>query len=163
MSSEDKRQELKARIEAAEKRNEDRTAGQLAKDAVDTATEFVKQHPLATIAGVAALGLVIGAMTRPGRRVGRQTAGRASALVGYAADIGLAYASGLMDAAGDASVAGKDKLEDLGDALNDNAGAIKRKAVHSGGNAAAAVRKLSREAGKKAGRSARDLRSRVAR
>ncbi len=161
MSSEEKRQELKARIEAAEQRNAERTVGQYAREAADTATEFVKQHPLATVAGVAVIGLAIGAMTRPGRRVGRQAAGRASALATYATEIGLAYASGLMDAASEAATTGKDKIEDLGDALNDNAGALKRKATHSGGNAAAAVRKFSREAGKKAGRSARDLRKRV--
>jgi len=163
MSSEEKRQELKAKIEAAEQRNQERSLGQYAREAADTATDFVKQHPLATIAGVAVVGLAIGAMTRPGRQAGRQAGRRAGAFATYAAEIGMAYATGLLDAAGDAAVSGKDKLEDLGDALNDNAGAIKRRATLESGNAAAAVKKMSREAGKKAGRNARDLRSRVSR
>ena len=64
------------------------------------------------------------------------------------------------DAAGDAAQAGKDKVEDFSDAINDNAGALKRKANFKRGNAAAAAKALTREAGKKAGRTVRDLRLR---
>ncbi|MFZ1742178.1 MAG: hypothetical protein WAT93_04950 [Pontixanthobacter sp.] len=161
MSSEEKRQELKAKIEAAESRNAERNLGNYARDAAETATNFVKEHPIATVAGVAAVGLAIGAMTRPGRKVAIQSGKRASALATYATELGLAYASGLFDAAGDAATSGRDRLEDLGDSLGDNAAALKRRATFTGGNAAAAARSLSRRAGKSAGRTARDLKSRI--
>lgn len=160
MSSEAKRQELKAKIEAAEQRNADRTLGQMAKEASETATNFVKLHPLATVAGVAVLGLAIGAMTRPGRRVGRAAGTRATAFASYAAELGMAYATGMFDAATEAAKTGKDTIEDIGDAINDNASAAKRKATFLSGNAAAEAKSLSRKVGKKAGRTVRDLRSR---
>ena len=161
MSSEEKRQALKAKIEAAEQRNEERSLGDMAKDATDKATDFVKEHPFATLAGVAVVGLAIGAMTRPGRRAGQQVGRKASSLASYATELGLAYASGIMATAGNVAEAGKDKLEDFGDALNDNAGALRRQAAFKSGNAAAAARGFTREAGKKAGRSIRDLRNRA--
>ncbi|GAA4643863.1 hypothetical protein GCM10023115_18230 [Pontixanthobacter gangjinensis] len=161
MSSEEKRQALKAKIEAAESRNADRGIGNIAREATDTATNFVKEHPIASIAGVAAIGLAIGAMTKPGRNAGRQAGKKASALAAYASEIGMAYATGLLDAAGEAAATGKDKLEDFSDTIGDNAGALKRRATFTGGNAAAAAKALSRNAGKKAGRSARDIRSRI--
>ena len=155
-----KRAELKAKIEAAEQRNEERTLGQLARDASETATDFVKLHPFATLAGVAVLGLAVGAMTKPGRRAGKAAGAKVNHFATYAAELGAAYASGLIDAATDAVQTGKDTVEDIGDAINDNAGAAKRKASFISGNAAATARKLTRDAGKKAGRSIRDLRSR---
>ena len=161
MSSEEKRQALKAKIEAAETRNAERSIGDMARDATDTATNFVKEHPIASVAGVAAIGLMVGAMTKPGRNAGRKAGKRAGALATYASEIGIAYATGLFDAAGEAASTGKDKLEDLGDSIGDNAGALKRRATFTGGNAAAAARALSRNAGKQAGRSARDLRARI--
>ena len=161
MSSDAKREELKAKIHAAEERNAERTLGELARDATDSATDFVKQHPFAALAGVAALGLAIGAMTAPGRRAGRAAGRRAGAFASYASELGIAYASGLFDAATEAAQSGRDTLEDIGDAINDNAGAAKRKATFVGGNAAAAAKKLSRDAGKKAGRTVRDLRARA--
>ncbi|MGB7408336.1 MAG: hypothetical protein WA908_07505 [Pontixanthobacter sp.] len=160
MSSEEKRQELKAKIEAAERRNADRTIGDRVQDASDSAAQFVKDHPVAAIAGVAVLGLAIGAMTRPGRRAGAEAGRRTSAFANRAAEIGMAYASGLFDAAGDAALAGRDKLEDMSDAMGDNARAAKRRASYSGGNAAAKARILSRETGKSAYRSTRGVRSR---
>lgn len=161
MSPEEKRQELKAKIEAAEERNASRSLESYARDAADTATQFVKEHPIAAVTGVALLGLAVGAMTRPGRRAGAAAGRRASAFAGHAAELGIAYATGLFDAASDAAVHGKDRLEDIGDALNDNAQAAKRRAIFTGGNAAAAARTLARNAGKKAGRTSRDLRSRL--
>ncbi len=163
MSTQEKRDELKAKIEAAEARNEERTFAKLAQDTADSATSFVKEHPLAAVAGVAVLGVAIGAMTRPGRRIGRQAGQRASKFAGYATELGVAYATGLLDAAGDAAATGKDKLEDFSDALNDNASAVKRNAAFRTGNAAAAARAITREAGKRAGRTVRDMRSRASR
>lgn len=161
MTSDEKRDELRARIEAAEARNEERTIGDYAREATEKATDFVKEHPFATLAGVAALGLAIGAMTRPGRRVGRQAGRRASAFATYATELGMAYAMGLLDSAGDAARTGKDALEDLGDSVGDSARSLKREAAHRAGDTSDAAKRLTREIGKKAGRSMRNLRSRA--
>ena len=72
LTDEQKRAELRARIEAGNKRLEERTLADQAKDAAGTAVEFAKKHPLATVGGAVVLGLAIGAMTRPGRRAGRK-------------------------------------------------------------------------------------------
>lgn len=158
MTTEEKRDELRERIEAAEARNAERTLGDRAKEAADTATEFVKEHPLATVAGVAVLGIAIGAMTKPGRRVGR----RAGAMAAYASELGLAYASGLLDSAGDLARTGGDKLEDLGDSIGDSARDARRRAAFQASAANDGARRLTRELGKKAGRTMRDLRGRKA-
>ena len=163
MSPEEKREELKAKIEAAEQRNQSRSIEAYARDAADSATQFVKDHPLVAIAGVAVIGLAIGAMTRPGRNAGVAAGRRASAFATHAVELGLAYATGLFDAASEAASQGKDRLEDLGDTLSDNAQAAKRRAVFTSGNAAAVARTVVRNAGKKAGRSSRDLRTRLTR
>lgn len=163
MSSEEKRQELKAKIEAAEQRNENRTLGDQMSDATDSATQFVKDHPLATIAGVAVLGLAIGAMTRPGRRAGAEAGRRTSAFASRAADLGMLYAGNLFDTVEDSALAGKDHIEDFGAAAGDNARSLRRRASFSGSNAAASARELARDTGKMANRSRRNLRLRAKR
>lgn len=157
MSTADKRNALKAKIEAAELRNAMRSAGDSASVAAASAGEFVKRHPLATVAGVAVIGLAIGAMTKPGREAGKKVSANAGEFSRYASEIGLAYISGLLDTMGDAVDTGKDALVDLSDTVSDNAGAVKRKAVFTGGSAAAAAKSFSRDAGKKAGRALRDM------
>lgn len=157
MSAAEKRNALKAKIEAAEMRNAMRTASQSAQDAAEMATDFVKRHPFATITGVAVLGLAIGAMTKPGREAGKKAGANAGQFANYASEIGLAYAAGLLASLGEVVSGGKDAIEDITDTVTDNAGAIKRKAIFSGGNAAAAAKSISREAGKRAGRALRDM------
>ncbi|MCP9223127.1 hypothetical protein MKP08_10235 [Erythrobacter sp. LQ02-29] len=158
MSTKEQRDALRAKIEAAEQRNADRSLADYARDATDKATAFVKEHPVATVAGVAVLGLAIGAMTRPGRRAGR----RAGAMANYAAEMGLAYASGLFDSAGDAVRHGGAKLEDWSDDIahsSRKAGRRVSRAAYDGRDEAQfAARKFARGAGRKY----RDLRSRVA-
>ncbi len=158
MSSKEKRDELRAKIEAGEQRNAERSVGDYARDASEGATRFVKEHPVAAVAGVAAVGLAIGAMTRPGRRAGK----RAGALATYATDMGLAYASGLLDQAGDVARAGGDRLEDFGDDIALTARKARRSAVSTAGNTQDDVLSLSRKAARRAGRSYRDAKARIA-
>ena len=82
LSDEDKRAALRDKIDAAEQRNAERSVADMAKDAADTVTDFAKRHPLATVAGAIGLGLAIGAMTRPGRRLGPPAAPSGCSLVG---------------------------------------------------------------------------------
>ena len=72
LTDEQKREQLRAKIEAGEKRNAERSFADQAKDVADSAVEFTKKHPFVVVGGAIAIGLAIGAMTRPGRRLGRR-------------------------------------------------------------------------------------------
>ena len=93
LTDEQKRDQLRARIEAGEKRNEERSLGDQAKEVADSAIEFTKKHPLAVVGGVLVAGIAIGAMTRRGRRLGR----RGGAFATLAADAALAYGARMVD------------------------------------------------------------------
>lgn len=70
----DSRDSLRARIDAAERRNAERTLADQARDASTAAVEYTRANPLTVIGGALAAGLVIGLLTRPGRRVAAQAA-----------------------------------------------------------------------------------------
>ncbi len=157
MSTKEQRDALRAKIEAAEQRNADRSIGDYAREASDKATAFVKEHPIATVAGVAVLGLAIGAMTRPGRRAGR----RAGALATYFTDMGLAYASGLFDTAGDAVRHGGEKLGDWSDDIAHSSRKAGRRASRAAYDGRDEARYATRKFARGAERKFRDLRARV--
>jgi len=99
----EKRDALRQKIEVNERRIAERTVGDQAKEAVDAAVEYTKDNPLTVIGGAVALGLAIGLMTKPGRRVAVKTAsGTASAASDAATKVG--------DAAGSAANAAKVKV-----------------------------------------------------
>jgi ElaB/YqjD/DUF883 family membrane-anchored ribosome-binding protein len=161
MTNSDNRDALRERIEQGEARLAERDLARVAGDAAKAAGDFVRAHPVATIAGVAVLGIMIGAMTRPGRRLGNRAAG----LVSYATEAGIAYALGLLDAAGDLAEdvreAGTEKLEDLGDTVERTTRKAKREGSYLAASARDAVHDLGRRAGRKAGRTIRDTRNRL--
>jgi len=77
------RDELRAKIEASERRIAERTLADQAQEAAGAATEYVKKNPLTVLGGAIAVGLAIGLMTQPGRRAARNAAtGTASAVGG---------------------------------------------------------------------------------
>jgi len=163
MADNQKREELKNRIEAGQQRHANRTVGDYAREARDTATAFVKDHPVATVVGGLAIGVIIASMVPgPGRRMRKQATRRGSALAAMAAEIGLAYGASLIDGLGTAARAGGDRLEDLGDVIGDSAHDLRRKASLQGSAASEGARRLTREVGKKTGRKVRDLRARMA-
>lgn len=154
---EEKRELLRDKIESGQRRHEERGVADYARDARDTATEFVKAYPVATIAGVTVLGLAIGAMTRPGRRAGR----KAGAMATYATELGLAYASGLFDSAGDLARAGGEKFGDLGDDVAHSARKTRRGMTTAAAQRGDDTRYVTRKAARRAGRAYRDLRARL--
>lgn len=134
-----KRTELKNKIEAAEKRNADRSFGDYARDARDGATSFVKEHPIATIAGGLAIGVIIASLIPgPGRRMRKKASARGAVMAAALADLALAYGSQFLEGAGKVAQAGGERASDLGETLGDSA----------------------RSASKSAGRTIDDLRSR---
>ena len=163
---EQRREELREKIAASEARLAERSLGDYARDARESAAGFVREHPMATIGAALAVGVLLAAIIPgPGRRmtkrVGSKVSSRASALAAMAAELGIAYGSSLMDAAGSAARTGQDKLEDIGDSLGDSARNVRREASHRAAKAGDSAATLKRNVGRKAGRAARDLRSRI--
>ena len=158
MTNDNNRDELREKIEAGERRNQERSLADSAREASELATEFVKAHPIATVAGVALVGIAIGAMTRPGRRLGHRAAG----LANYATEAGIAYALGIMESAEDLARSGADSLEDFGDTLGSSARKAKREANYFAASTRDAARDFGRRAGRKAGRAYRDSKAKIA-
>lgn len=163
MADKEKREELKSRIEAGEQRHANRTVGDYARDARDSATAFVKEHPVATVVGGVAIGVIVASMVPgPGRRMRKKAAKRGSALAAMVAELGLAYGTTLLDNLGSAARTGGDRIEDLGDAIGDSARDLRRQASIQGSAASETARRLTRDVGKTTGRKVRDLRARMA-
>jgi len=64
----DKRDELRAKIEASERRIQERTMADDARDAAVAARDYTRAHPLTVIGGAIGIGILIGLATPPGRR-----------------------------------------------------------------------------------------------
>ncbi len=162
MTTDEKREELREKIEAGEARNAERSLGDFARDAKEQATDFVKEHPIATVAGGLAIGAILAAIIPgPGRRLSRRMGTRAVSLAALAAELGMTYGSGLLDSAGAAARNGQDRLEDFGDTLGDTARGLKREAAFRASNASDSATILSRSVGKKASRTLRNIRGRM--
>lgn len=180
----DKRDELRAKIEASERRIAERTLADEAKDAAGAATEYIKENPMKVLGGAVALGLVIGLMTKPGRRAARNAAtGTASAVGGAAsgaaktvgnaaksrtsafgtlvADALVAYGIKLIDDALDGAKAGQDKIEDIADSAAATARTAKREAEYAAGTAADKTRSVSQRTRRRATRAVRDIKKKV--
>ncbi|MEL6738112.1 MAG: hypothetical protein AAFY19_11925 [Pseudomonadota bacterium] len=180
----DQRDELRAKIEARERRIAARTLADEARDAAQSATAYAKEHPLQVVGGAIVLGLVIGALTKPGRRaavgaatgtanavggaasgaaktVGKAAKKRGSAIGALLSDAVIAYAIKLIDEALNGARAGQDKLEDLGDAANAKAREVSRDAGYVAGTAADKTRAAGQRTRRRATRAVRDLAERV--
>ncbi|MFN2100761.1 hypothetical protein [Altererythrobacter sp. MF3-039] len=158
MTTEEKREELKERIAAGEKRHEERNQLlEIARETSENVKTFAKQHPVATVTGGVALGLIIGAMTPKGRLLGK----RAGIMLATFAEIGATQALAGMAKAGEAARVGQDKLEDLGDDLGAAARAAKREIGYRAGSAADGARTISKRMSRKTGRTVRNLKDRV--
>ncbi len=187
-SGDPKRDELRAKIEASERRIAQRTMADQAKDAANAATDYVRQNPLTVVGGAIAVGLVIGAMTPAGRRVARTAAaGAASAVSGAStvtakgavksvkttakksgsavgslvSDSILAYAIKLIDEAMEAGRAGKEAAEDFGDSATAKARTLRRDANYMAGSAADKGVVATRKTRRRAARAVRSLTDRV--
>lgn len=154
----ERREALRARIEAGERRQARRTLAEQAKEAGDSALEFTRKYPIAVVGGAILAGLAIGAMTRPGRRLGR----RGGVLATLALDAALAYGARILDQAGRAAQTAGERFEDLGDSASTAARGIKRDARYKFDVASDALRANSRKAARKGSRAAKAVRTRLA-
>ena len=162
-----KRDALRQKIEASERRIAERTLGEQAREAVDAAVDYTNATPLTVFAGAVAVGLAIGLMTKPGQRVaGKAAASAATAATDAAAKVGDAASNAAGVAADTVKSAAKDRTSALwaliADALvgyaikliddalgSPNAG--KDKLEDLGDSAASKARTLRREASYMAG------------
>ncbi|MEL7689588.1 hypothetical protein [Citromicrobium bathyomarinum] len=155
MSTQEQRDELRRKIEESERRNEERSIADIAREATDNATEFVKTHPMITVGAVALIGLVIGSRTSKGREL----TGRAVGFADHLADLGMAYAGGMASRLGDATRHGGDRLVDFGDDVAFGGRAAKRNAHYFAERQKDAARHAGRRAARKASRGYRDLKA----
>ena len=77
------RDELRAKIEASERRIAERTLADQAQEVAEAAVDYTRKNPLTVVAGAIALGVVIGAMTKPGRRAVQSAATGAADVVNH--------------------------------------------------------------------------------
>ena len=190
VTPDDARDELRAKIEARERRIAERTLADEAREAAGAATQYVKENPMQVVGGAIAVGLLIGLMTSPGRRaVGKTASGTADAVTGAVtgaasgtaksvgtaarkqssrfgtliADALVAYGVRLIDEALDAGRAGKDAAEDLSDAATAKAREVRRDAEYAAGTAADKTRAMGQRTRRRATRAVRDLADRISR
>lgn len=153
--SDTKREEIKARIAAAEAREDAAAeksltvrAQETASQAGETFTTFVKERPLIAAAGGVALGVLIASMFKGPRRAAKAGSARAVGLATVGAEIASGFATQMASDAMGLGREGARKAEDIGDAASDKARAIGRSAAHRLGDASDAARIARRETGK---------------
>lgn len=159
-----KRQEIKERIAAAQARNDARSGDSMmdrvsekAGEAREGFTAFAKEHPVATVAGGVALGVLISTMFKnsPTRKAGRVAGAKAAGLAAIGTEVALAFAQQMLEASAQVKQAGADKLEDVGDALGDSARHVKPGVSYHAGEASDTARSTARDVGKTIARSFR--------
>lgn len=180
LSGANNRDALRARIEAAERRNADRTLADQAREAAEAAVDYTRANPLTVIGGALAVGLLIGLLTRPGRRMAsralhsttdaisdtassaRSGARNLSArggsglgrMIGQAA---MGYAMTIIDEAMETARAGQERAAELGDAAGTQAKKLSANASEAAGTAAGNTRALARKTRDAAVGAVRDL------
>lgn len=155
-----KRKTLKQKVQAGEARNKAKTentttifdrAGEAAIEAKDKFTAFAKEHPVATLAGGLAIGVLIAGMFKGPRQAAIKGGTRAAGLAAIGAELAMAYAAKALDAAKEAGSEGADWLGETGKTLgskarefsseaSDYAGTARDSAMRSGRSAAKAIR-----------------------
>lgn len=158
-----KRKTLKEKVAAGQARNRVKTentttifdrAGEAAIEAKDKFTAFAKEHPIATVAGGIAVGILVAGLFKGPRRAAIKGGSKAAGLAAIGAELALGYAQQAMEAANEAGRAAAPKLEKFGD----TAKGVGRDAAHRASDAGEAALAVTREAGKRLGKA---IRSRI--
>ena len=155
--TDDNRQKIKDQVAAGEARHrsrEDSTlfdrAGEAAIEAKDRFTAFAREHPLTTVAGGLALGILISGLfpRSPTRRLGHRAAG----LAAIGAEAARTYLQQAMEAASEASHTGAHRLDDWGDTISGTARRVTRDAAHLVESASESARSAGRDAAERVSR-----------
>ena len=157
-----KRQEIKDRIAAAQARNEQRAhagfadqVGEKAIAAKDSFTAFAKEHPVATVAGGLAIGVLIAGMFKGPRHAAYSAGAKTAGLAALGAEVVSAFAASAMGSAAGVAHKGGEMLDDVTDAIGDSTRSLKRSANYRAGNAGDSARIAARDVGKSLARSFR--------
>ena len=123
--ADEKREELKQKVAAGIERNNDRgrttivdRMGERAIETKDRMTAFAKEHPITTIAGAVAVGVLVSGLVirrSSSRSVPDKMSKRASKLAGIGAELAMAYAAQALAATEGAGKVGAEKIGDLGE------------------------------------------------
>jgi hypothetical protein len=125
-----KRSEIKKKVSAAESRNEARAEPKSSNQGRgktapmnERLASFAKEHPIATVAGGLAVGILVSSFFRgsPTRKAGRAIGQKTATLAAVVADLAIAYAQQAYEAADEARRASADKLSELGGTMADKA------------------------------------------
>jgi hypothetical protein len=145
-----KRKEIKRKVAAAESRNEIRAespsltdrAGEKAIEAKDKFAAFAREHPLATVAGGLAIGILLSSLFRgsPTRKAGEKIGRKAAGLAAIATEMAIAYAQSAMDAASEAREAGAEKLGEWSEDATDYVASARATARDTGKSISQAIR-----------------------
>lgn len=147
-----KRDEIKLRISEAHARDAarlDPTLGERISEGATQAKEkfvnFAKAHPVATVAGGLAVGVLVAAMFRAPRRAAMAGGVKAASLATIGGEIALGFAAKLLEGAQDASREGASKLGEAAETLRTGA-ADRAEIMRDAGKEAVrnVVRKLGR-------------------
>lgn len=131
----DKRQEIKNRIAAAQERQAEREGDSVgamitekAAAARDGVTSFAREHPVATVAGGLALGVLVSALFKnsPTRRAGRFAGEKAVGLAALSGEVASSLLHQVLETTASARKTGTDKIEEAGDAARQSARHIGR-------------------------------------
>lgn len=144
--TDDKRKQLKDKIEAREASFLDR-AGERAIEAKGQAAAFVRAHPITTVAGAVAIGFLASMLFKrsPTRKLGAAAAGKAAGLAAIGADLALVYAQQALAAANEAGRAGASRLDGLGETARQ----LGHEAAERAGSVGSAAQAATRDAGKR--------------
>lgn len=156
-----KRDALRARIEAAERRIAERSLVDDAREAARAAADYTRANPGKVVAGALVIGLVIGLLTTPGRAAAAKAAARvtgkggasaAPKAVAAASEKGSKFAAMLANALVAQGLKVLDEVLDGANTGKERAGALAEKA-------ATEAQRLSREAADNSGDLARRTRA----
>jgi len=114
--AEAKRSQIKKKVTAAKSRNAARAEAPglaaRAGEAKDKFTGFARQHPIATVVGGLAVGVLVSGLFRgsPTRKAGRKLSKKAMGLATLGAELAFSYAQQAIEAANEARQTGAEKL-----------------------------------------------------
>jgi hypothetical protein len=145
-----KRSNIRKKVTAAKSRNQSRVqapsmtdrAGEKAIAAKDKFTAFAKEHPITTVAGALALGVLVSGFFRgsPTRKAGRKLGQRAAGLAALATELAVAYGQQAMEKAGEARETGAEKLGDWSEDAADYVASARAAARETGRSITKALR-----------------------
>jgi hypothetical protein len=148
--AETKRNRIKTKVAAAESRNQARAeapalarrVGEKAVEAKDKFAAFAREHPIATVAGGIAVGVIVSSLFRgsPTRKAGRRLGQRAMGLAALGAELAVAYAQQAMEAANEARQSGAERLDGWSEDAVDYVAGARSSARNAGQAIAQAVR-----------------------